>query len=342
MSGSVISDNQTHTDIAVIGAGPVGLFTVFQAGMLNMKAHVFDCLENIGGQCSTLYPQKPIYDIPAHPSLTGSELIKNLMDQSAPFEPQFHLGQSVVSVDRNNDDGFVITTSSKERIHAKCVVIAGGSGVFAPTRPQLADIELYERKSVFYHVSDTKLFEGKSIVIAGGGDSAVDWANVLADKAEKIYMIHRRNHFRAAPESVSRMEELCSQGKIELVVPYQLSELAGTNGQLTSVTVATLDGNKRELKADILLPLFGLTTNLGPIAEWSLEIQEGGIVTKPESSSTNIKGIYAVGDIARYPGKLKLILTGFAEAATAMHDVYRSLHPNELIQWEHSTTRGVP
>lgn len=335
------TDIQTHTDVAVIGAGPVGLFAVFQAGMLNMKTHVFDCLDQIGGQCSTLYPQKPIYDIPAYPSISGSELISKLAEQCSPFEPQYHLGHSVTQIDQNPDGGFVVTTSDQRSVHAKFVVIAGGSGVFAPTRPSLENIEHFEKKSVFYHVADTNNFKGKRIVIAGGGDSAVDWANELADKAKKIYMVHRRNHFRAAPESVARMEELCRQGKIELVVPYQLAGLNGTDGQITSVSVATLDGQIKSLEADILLPLFGLITNIGPIADWGLDIDNGGVAVNQENCSTSIKGIYAIGDIARYPGKLKLILSGFAEGATAMHDAYLHLHPGELIQWEHSTTRGV-
>lgn len=341
MIDSAPTSGLTHTDIAIIGAGPVGLFTVFQAGMLNMRAHVFDCLDQIGGQCSTLYPQKPIYDIPAYPSISGAELINNLAAQCAPFEPQYHLGHSIEQITQDPSGGFVVTTSAKLSIHAKYVVIAGGSGVFAPTRPSLPNIEHYEKKSVFYHVADTQKFADKRVVIAGGGDSAVDWAIELSDIAKKIYMIHRRNHFRAAPESVARMEEKCRQGKIELVVPYQLAELSGADGQLTSVSVATLDGDTLILEADALLPLFGLITNIGPIAEWGLNIQDGGIAVDQETCSTNIEGIYAVGDIARYPSKLKLILSGFAEAAAAIHHAYLNSHPGELIQWEHSTTRGI-
>lgn len=330
------------TDIAIIGAGPVGLFAVFQAGMLNLSTHVFDSLDVIGGQCAELYPEKPIYDIPAFPSLTGGELIQNLAAQAAPFKPNYHLSQSVVSIERLDESKFLVKTSSGCMVLAKVIVVAGGSGLFTPRRPELANLSQFEGQSVFYCVRDPKAFTGKRIVIAGGGDSAVDWAIALSKWADHIYMIHRRERFRAAPESLSRMNELVRQKKIELVVPYQLNGLSGSAGKLNGVSVSTMEGELRLLEADILLPLFGLITDLGPISKWGLIFENGSIVVNPANCATNIPGIYAIGDIVVYPGKLKLILTGFSEAASAMHAACYYISPDKPLHSEHSTTRGVP
>jgi thioredoxin reductase (NADPH) len=332
--------NIFHTDVAIIGAGPSGLFSIFQAGMLKMKVHVIDTLEFIGGQCIALYPEKPIYDIPAHPQIDAANLIEMLEEQARPFHPYYHLNQQVNGLDKD-DNGFVLTTSLGNIIHAKVVFIAGGCGAFGPNRPPLANLEQYEGKSVFYLVSKKESFRGKKIVIAGGGDSAVDWAVALSDVAEKIYVVHRRPKFRAAPETVSKMEELAASGKIEMVIPYQLEALNGDNGQISEVIVKDLDNNIKAIQADCLLPFFGLAMELGPILDWGLNIHKNHIEVNPVTMETSIKGIFAVGDIATYAGKLKLIVNGFAEGATAAHTAYNYVYPDKPLHFEYSTTKGV-
>ncbi len=333
----------THsTDIVIIGAGPVGLFTIFEAGMLKMKCHVVDALEAIGGQCAALYPEKPIFDIPAHPTILAQDLVDKLAEQAAPFKPVYHLGQRVEKVERMADGGWRTETSTGAIIHAKVIIIAAGAGAFGPNRPPIAGIEAYEGKSVFYMVGKREMFRSKRVVIAGGGDSAVDWANSLAELADKIYVVHRRPKFRAAPESVSKMDALVASGKIEMVVPYQLHGLKGTNGQLSYVDVATLEGEVKTLEADMLLPFFGLAMELGPIAEWGLNIERNHIGVDPATMQTSTPGIFGVGDIVNYPGKLKLILTGFAEAALACHSAYKVVFPDKELHFEYSTTKGVP
>ncbi len=330
-----------QTDIAVIGAGPVGLFFIFEAGMLKMNCHVIDSLDFIGGQCTALYPEKPIYDIPAHPSISAEDLIKQLEIQAKPFNPQYHLGEQVIGLSRTSS-GFKIETSKAKIIEAKAVVIAAGCGAFGPNRPPLANLEEYEGKSVFYMVGRKDDFKGKRIAIAGGGDSAVDWSIVLADVAEKIYFIHRRDKFRAAPESVSRMMKLVESGKVEMVVPYQLERLEGTNGVLQKTIVKTMQGEEKSLDTDVLLPFFGLSMNLGPIADWGLALQKNHITVNPETLETSEKGIFAVGDIATYPKKLKLILCGFSEAAMAAHEIRNIVYPDELFHFEYSTSKAIP
>jgi thioredoxin reductase (NADPH) len=330
-----------ETDIVIIGAGPVGLFAIFEAGMLKMRAHVVDALDIIGGQCAALYPEKPIYDIPAHPSLLAAELIEKLKEQAAPFKPTYHLGQKVTGV-KNQGTGFEVTTSTGNVISCKAIVIAAGCGAFGPNRPPLNDLEQYEGKSIFYLVAKREDFRGKKIVIAGGGDSAVDWAISLSELAEKLYVIHRRPKFRCAPESAAKLEALAAAGKIEMVIPYQLARLEGQNGKLSSVVVATLEGEERKLDANILLPFFGLAMELGPIAEWGLNLAQNHITVDPATMQTSAPGIFAIGDIASYKGKLKLILSGFSEAAMAMHAAYKLVHPTEELHFEYSTTSGVP
>lgn len=332
----------THTtDITVIGAGPAGLFTVFEAGMVKLKCHVIDTLDLIGGQCSALYPEKPIYDIPGHPSILAQGLVDRLAEQAAPFDPVYHLGQQVMTIARQAD-GFKVTTSKGTEIHSKAIVIAAGGGAFGPNRPPLDGLEEYEGKSVFYLVKRREDFRGKRIVIAGGGDSAVDWAISLAELAEHIYVIHRRPKFRCAPESADKLEQLAQQGKVEMVIPYQLAGLKGQNGVLESVIVSTLEGETKELQADILLPFFGLSMELGPVAEWGLALEHKHLSVNPATMETSEKGIFAVGDIINYPGKLKLILQGFAEAAVAAHSIYPIVYPNQALHFEYSTTKGVP
>jgi len=336
-----MSADVPSTDIAIIGAGPVGLFTVFECGMLKLSCHVIDALDVVGGQCAALYPEKPIYDIPGYPEIGANDLIAKLADQAAPFSPTYHLNQQVTGVERR-DGGWRLTTSKGTKIDTKAVVIAAGVGAFGPNRPPLADIESYEGSSVHYMVTNKEAFRGQRVVIAGGGDSALDWAIILADIADSVMVVHRRPKFRGAPESVARLHAMAEQGKIDLVVPYQLSGLDGENGTLSSITVATLDGEARRLEADALLAFFGLSMTLGPIADWGLALDHDHIVIDQATSLTSLPGIFAVGDIATYPKKLKLILTGFAEAAQAAHAAYALVHPGEVLHFEYSTTKGLP
>ena len=331
---------QHTTDIVIIGAGPVGLFAVFEAGMLKMRCHVVDTLDFVGGQCTALYPEKPIYDIPGYPAIDAQELVGKLEEQAAAFDPMYHLGQQVVKVSQAGDDWKVVTSVGNE-ITCKAIVIAAGCGAFGPNRPPLEGIEAYEGTSVFYMVGKREEFRGKKIVIAGGGDSAVDWVLSLSEVAEKIYMVHRRDKFRAAPESVAKMRALAESGNVEMVVPYQLHGLEGSGDQLSAVVVQSMDGEERALEADVLLPFFGLSMELGPIAEWGLTLDKKLIAVEPATCATSADGIYAVGDIVTYPGKLKLILCGFSEAAMAMHAIYPRVHPGEALHFEYSTSKGV-
>ena len=331
-----------QTDVAIIGAGPVGLFAVFECGMLGLKCHVIDALGAPGGQCSALYPEKPIYDIPGHPAIDAAALIAKLEEQAAPFAPVYHLDQQVEGLERQADGGFRLTTARGATIEAKAVIVAAGVGAFGPNRPPLDGLEHYEGKSVFYLVTRREAFRDQRIVIAGGGDSAVDWAISLAEVAAQVMVVHRRAKFRAAPESAARLDALAKAGRIELVIPYQLSGLEGSNGQISAVMVADLDGNERRLEADVLLPFFGLSQNLGPIAQWGLALDHHHITVSPATCMSSVEGIFAIGDIANYPAKLKLILSGFAEAAQAAHAIRALLHPGEVLHFEYSTTKGVP
>lgn len=332
---------QLETDIVIVGAGPVGLFAVFEAGMLKMKCHVVDTLEAIGGQCAALYPEKPIYDIPAYPSILAADLVSKLEEQAAPFSPTYHLGQRVDKVEEDGDN-FRVVTSKNTVIRCKVIIIAAGCGAFGPNRPPLDGLEAYEGSSVFYLVTKREDFRGKKVVIAGGGDSAVDWAISLCELTEKLYVVHRRDKFRCAPESAAKMKALADAGRIEMVVPYQLHSLEGANGKLSAVNVATLEGEIKKLDANVLLPFFGLAMELGPIATWGLNLAQNHITVNPSTCQTSSTGIFAVGDIASYENKLKLILSGFAEAAQACHAAYKIVHPNEALHFEYSTTKGVP
>jgi len=328
-------------DIAIIGAGPVGLFAVFECGMLGLATAVIDALDLAGGQCAALYPEKPIYDIPGYPVIDAAGLVAKLEEQAEPFKPRYRLGERVESLTRAGAD-WVLATASGDAIRARAVFIAAGAGAFGPNRPPLPHLAEYEGKSVFYLVRRREDWRGKRVVIAGGGDSAVDWALSLAEIAN-VAVVHRRDKFRAAPESVARLKTLASAGKIDLVVPYQLAALVGSgSGTLTAVTVEDLDGRRRDLPADVLLPQFGLAATLGPIAEWGLALERHQIAVDAASCETNQPGIYAIGDVAAYPGKLKLILTGFAEAARAAHSAFHLCRPGEALHWEYSTTKGVP
>lgn len=336
------------TDVVIVGAGPVGLFAVFELGMLRIGAHVVDSLEAVGGQCQALYPEKPIYDIPAFPRILAGELVERLRQQAVPFAPRYHLGQRVDSLTPQDGGRWLVTTSAGTRIDCAAVVIAAGAGAFGHKRPPLAGIEAYENqgagRGVHYMVARPEDFRGRRVVIAGGGDSALDWTLALAEVAERIYVVHRRDRFRAAPESVARMRALAAAPDpvVELVVPYQLHGLAGRDGELQAVDVATLDGDVRRLDADALLPFFGLATSLGPIAGWGLNLERNLVAVDPATCATSAPGIYAIGDVAAYANKLKLILCGFSEAAMAAHDIFHRVYPDAVLHWEYSTTKGVP
>jgi len=329
-------------DVAIIGAGPIGLFAVFECGMLDMGCHVFDALPAAGGQCVALYPEKPIYDIPGHPRIDAAELVERLAAQAEPFAPTYHLGQPVTGLTPAADGGFVVENAVGRRVAARAVIIAAGAGAFGPNRPPLAGIETFEDKSVFYLVTRREDFRGRRIVIAGGGDSAVDWAISLAECSERVSVVHRRAKFRAAPQSVARLQHLAEEGRIDLVTPYQLHALEGDDGRLSAVIVADLDGQTRRLPADCLLPFFGLATDLGLLAAWGLDIDRGHIRVDPATCATSRPGVFAIGDIAAYPGKLKLILSGFAEAALAAHAIHPLVHPGQALHFEYSTTKGLP
>jgi thioredoxin reductase (NADPH) len=336
-----MSGTSFETDVAIVGAGPVGLFAVFECGMLKMRCVVIDALDVAGGQCAALYPEKPIFDIPAWPRIDGAELITQLTAQAAPFRPHYLLGRRVERFARLPDGWLELGTSAGDLVRCRAVIIAAGAGAFGPNRPPLAGIEAFEGRSVHYYVRDRKMFAGRRLVIAGGGDSALDWTLNLAELAEKIFVVHRREKFRGAPESVARLHALAETGKVELVVPYQLSGLDG-DGALSAVRVATLKGEERALPADHLLAFFGLSTDLGPIAEWGLALEKSHIRVAPATCETSVPGVFAIGDVASYPGKLKLILQGFSEAAMAAHAIHPLVHPGQALHFEYSTTSGVP
>ncbi|WP_020590624.1 NAD(P)/FAD-dependent oxidoreductase [Kiloniella laminariae] len=337
-----MSEKNHQTDVTIIGAGPTGLFAVFQCGMLGMKTHVVDALEATGGQCTALYPEKPIYDIPGFPSVAAAELIEQLEQQAAPFDPVYHLDQQVTALESTAAQGWKVTTSKGHSITSKAVILAAGAGAFGPNRPPLAGLESYEGKSVFYLVKRREDFRDKSVVIAGGGDSAVDWAMSLPQVAKKVYVVHRRDKFRAAPESVARMRALADSGKVEMIVPYQLHGLSGKDGQLDAVIVKDMEDNERILDADVLLPFYGLATDLGPIANWGFTLERGHILVDPTTCETRQQGIFAIGDIATYKNKLKLILCGFSEAAMAAHAIHSLVFPEQELHFQYSTSKGVP
>jgi thioredoxin reductase (NADPH) len=330
-----------ETDVAIVGAGPVGLFAVFELGMLRIRSVLIDALAETGGQCSALYPEKPIYDIPAHPAIEAGDLVAKLEQQIAPFAAPRLLGRRVTGLS-GAAGGFTLTTDQGETVRAKAVVVAAGAGAFGPNRPPLDGLAAYEATGgVQYYVRRRDALAGKRVVIAGGGDSAVDWALALHDIA-KVAVVHRRAKFRAAPEAAAQLEKLAASGAIELVIPYQLHALHGADGTLTAVEVATLEGVRRHLPADVLLAFFGLSMDLGPLAEWGLALERHHVAVDPATCRTSLPGVFAIGDVATYPGKLKLILQGFSEAAMAAHAIHPLVHPDQALHFEYSTTKGVP
>jgi thioredoxin reductase (NADPH) len=338
-----MSETVEHCQVAIVGAGPVGLFAVFELGMLEIEAIVLDVLDDVGGQCTALYPEKPIYDIPGFPRIDAGDLVERLAAQARPFRPRYRLGRRIVGLEPMADGGWRLEAEGGTRVEARAVIVAAGGGAFGPNRPPLAGIEAYEGRGVQYYVRRREDFRGKRVVIAGGGDAAVDWALSLAELASRVYVVHRRDKFRALPESVAALRRLAASGAVvELVIPYQLAGLEGSGAALEAVVVATLDGEERRLEADVLLPFFGLATDPAALAGWGLELDGGRIVVDPASCEASARGIFAIGDIASYPGKLKLILSGFAEAAQAAHAIHRIVRPDRELHFEYSTTKGLP
>lgn len=325
-----------ETDVVIIGAGPVGLFAVFELGLLDMKCHVIDILDKPGGQCAELYPEKPIYDIPGMPSVLGQELVDSLMKQIEPFSPTFHLSSMVQEINKIDDIFWELKTDSDEVFKTKTIIIAGGGGSFLPKKPPIKEIENFENNSVFYSIKNKEKFRDKDLVIVGGGDSALDWVLNLEPIAKRITLIHRRDQFRAAPDSVKKTFSLIESDKIDFIIG-QVSSLNGKDGILESLKCKTKD-TEVEVSCDALLPFFGLTMKLGPIANWGLNLNENLITVDTEKFETNEKGIFAIGDINTYPGKLKLILCGFHEAALMSQQAYKYVYPGEKLTFQYTTS----
>ncbi|ASS48498.1 MAG: ferredoxin--NADP(+) reductase [Candidatus Fluviicola riflensis] len=331
-----------QTDVIIIGAGPVGLFTVFEAGLLKLKCHLIDSLPQPGGQCSEIYPKKPIYDIPGFPSVLAGELVDNLMQQIAPFKPGFTLGEAAQSIDKQEDGSFVVTTVKGTKHQAPVVMIAGGLGVFEPRKPPIATIADFEEKGVDYMIKDPEVYRGKRCVIAGGGDSALDWSIYLAEReiASEVTLVHRNSSFRGHLDSVQKVIDLAESGKINLITE---SEVVGLNGgsQLEQVVIHHSKTGEIITEADHFIPLFGLKPSLGPIAGWGLEIEKGAIKVDTLDYSTNIPGIYAIGDVNVYEGKLKLILCGFHEGTLAVQSAFARIHPEKKNVLKYTTVNGI-
>ena len=335
-AGQNVTTGATEFDAVVIGAGPVGLFAVFELGLVDVKTCVIDILGKPGGQCSELYPEKPIYDIPALPSVTGQELTDRLMEQIKPFGAEFVFGERVDELQRREDGRFDLKTDAGRAIVTKVVVIAAGGGSFTPKRPPLDGIEAFEGSSVFYAVRRMEDLRGKDVMIVGGGDSALDWTLNLAPIANSLTLLHRRDEFRGAPHSVEKMRALVAEGKVRLLIG-QMTKVHGDNGVLEAITVKTADGEERVV-ANAMLPFFGLTMKLGPVATWGLNLNENLILVDTEKFETSEKGIFAIGDINWYPGKLKLILSGFHEAALMAQQAHKYVHPNKKLLFQYTTS----
>ena len=331
------------TDMLIIGAGPTGLFTVFEAGLLKLRCHLIDSLPIPGGQCAEIYPKKPIYDIPAYPEILAGDLVDKLLEQIRPFEPGFTLGERAETLEKQEDGSFIVTTDKGTQHKAPVVVIAGGLGCFEPRKPQLSNIADFEDKGVSYMIKDPEVFRDKTVVIAGGGDSALDWSIFLSDVAKEVHLVHRRNEFRGALDSVEKAGELAQAGKIKLHTP---SEVVAINGkdQLESVTIQQNgpEGTSMTVNTDYFIPLFGLSPKLGPLGDWGLEIEKNAIkVNNAKDYQTNIPGVFAIGDVNTYEGKLKLILSGFHEAAVMCQYAYKLIHPNKKFVLKYTTVGGV-
>ncbi len=331
-------DEPIKTDVVIIGAGPIGLFAVFELGLLDMKCHLVDILDKIGGQCAELYPEKPIYDIPGIPFTSAQGLVNGLLEQIKPFNPQFHLNEMVEKVEKIGDPLFRVTTDQGKVFESKVVVIAAGGGSFQPKRPPIPGVEPYEGKSLFYAVRKMDAFRDKRILIVGGGDSALDWTLNLAPIASHLTLLHRRSEFRAAPDSVNKMMAMVGEGKIDFVLG-QVTSLQGEQGQLSKAVVKTNEGSVYEIGCDALLPFFGLTMKLGPVANWGFELKNNEYIpVETASFETSMPGIFAIGDINWYPGKLKLILSGFHEGALMAQKAYHYVYPEKRLVFQYTTS----
>jgi thioredoxin reductase (NADPH) len=325
------------TDVLIIGAGPCGLFAVFELGLLDMKVHLVDILDKVGGQCAELYPEKPIYDIPAIPYITGQGLCQALMAQVKPFGPTFHLTEMVETIEKIGDPLFRLTTDQGKIFEAKIVVIAAGGGSFQPKRPPVPGIEAYEGTSVHYAVRKMDVFRDKRLLIVGGGDSALDWTLNLAPIAKRVTLMHRRDQFRAAPDSVNKMKALVAEKKMDFVLG-QVTGLEGQGGQLTAALAKPDKGDPYRVECDVMLPFFGLTMKLGPVASWGVKLDDDLIPVDTATFESNVPGIFAIGDINTYPGKLKLILSGFHEAALMAQKAYHYVYPEKRLVFQYTTS----
>jgi len=328
------------TDILIIGAGPTGLFAVFEAGLLKMKCHLIDALAQPGGQCAEIYPKKPIYDIPGFPEILAGELVDNLMNQCKQFEPGFTLGERADKFEKLDDGTFVVTTNKGTKHHAKIIAIAGGLGSFEPRKPILENLQKYEDNGVNYIIKDPQKFKNKSVVIAGGGDSALDWTIYLADICKSVTLVHRRNEFRGALDSVDKVIELKNKNKVNVITPAEIIKLHGKE-KLEKLTIKINNESEKEISTDFFIPLFGLSPKLGPLSEWGLEIEKNAIKVDTFDYQTNIPGIFAIGDINTYKGKLKLILCGFHEATLMCQSAYKILNPGKNLILKYTTVSGV-
>ena len=328
------------TDICIIGAGPVGLFAVFEAGLLKMRCHLIDVLPQVGGQLSEIYPHKPIYDIPGFPTINAQQLVDGLMEQITPFKPTFSLGERVEQLHQMDDDSFIIQTNDGTEVHCKAVVIAGGLGCFEPRKPAIDRLEEFEGRGVSYMVKNPEVYRGKKVVLSGGGDSALDWTIFLADVASEITLVHRGDTFRGAPDSAEKVFELAKQGRINLVLQSYITAING-NGYLQEVTILNRENKASTIATEHLIPLYGLTPKLGPIADWGLNLNFSAIEVNTVDYSTNVPGIYAIGDINTYPGKLKLILCGFHEAALMAQSAFKHVYPEQKLSFKYTTVYGV-
>jgi len=337
MAEARAAQTRHKTDAIIIGAGPVGLFAVFELGLLDIKVHLVDILDRPGGQCAELYPEKPIYDIPAYPIITGQALTDRLMEQIAPFSPVFHFSRMAESLKKLENGNWELTTDEGEAIEAPVVVIAAGGGSFVPKRPAIAGIEGYEGTSVFYAVRKMDNFRDKTLVIAGGGDSALDWTLALQPVAKRITLLHRRDEFRASPDSVNKMRAAVAGGKMDLAIG-DIKTLNGADGTLKSISVQAKGGEVFDIPCDSLLAFYGLTMKLGPIAQFGLNLHENLIPVDTEKFETHTPGIFAIGDINTYPGKLKLILSGFHEAALMAQAAFRYVHPDKKLRFQYTTS----
>ncbi len=332
---------ENTADLIIIGAGPVGLFTVFEAGLLKLRCHLVDSLPVPGGQLSEIYPKKPIYDIPGYPSILAVELVDNLLKQIEPFKPTYTLGERAEKLEKSDDKQFKITTSKGTELYAPVIAIAGGLGSFEPRKPPIDGIEHYEDKGIDYIIRDPEKYRDKKVLIAGGGDSALDWTIILADFCAEVTIIHRRTSFRGALDSVEKVMALVESGKVKLITEAQAVGLKGNENGLTHVVVEVDNAGKQEVSIDYFIPLFGLSPKLGPIGEWGLEIESNAIKVNTLDYCTNIPGIYAIGDINTYDGKLKLILCGFHEGTLMVQSAFKYIHPDQKLSFKYTTVAGV-